>query len=138
MRDSNALLVQLQTTLGAGIDGDSSTSGFLHISVNRNRVVDLAMITSSDMASWHAKYGAPPCLTTLRGSPPVAVMPFMQLHDRLVATTSRDVMLASRCFPVGFDAKGVPDWRVDKDNRQLQRIQIVQRIGAQVGNPDAR
>ena len=131
--EANSLLAHLKINFGAAIGGDDSTPGYLHISVNRNRVVDLAMVSSEDMASWHLTYGAPPLLHTLRGSPALAVMPFVQLHDRVLATSSGDVLLASRCFPLGFDVKGVPGWRVEKDRRQLQRIQIVQRLEAAGG-----
>ncbi len=131
---SQELLAQLAELpdVGHAVVGDLTTPGYCHISVHGNRVVDLSQVSTADTTRWLQEYGAPSLLQTpVTGSPPVAVMPLRQLHDRLVATTTRDLNLAQKCFPSGFDPRNVPPWRLDKDRRQLQRITIAQRLSGQ-------
>ena len=106
-KECKTLLWNLQQLIGKAVTADASTPGYLHVSVYRNRVVDLAMVATADAASWNAKYGPVSMLSTgARGAgPPVAVMPWLQLVDRLVATTTGDATLAARCFPLGFDPR---------------------------------
>jgi len=127
-KECKTLVWKLQQLVGNAVTADASTPGYLHISVHRNRVIDLSMVTTGDGVSWNAKYGPPLLLPGARGYPAVAVMPWAQLQDRLLATTSADVALAAKCFPSDFDPRTVAAWRLEKDKRQLQRMEIADRL----------